>query len=142
MSKVELELKTDADVRQLVAAFEGCTLDISHWTHRAHLAVGACYARSLPPGEALDTMRTSIQRFNAVNNNPTGYNETITRLFLAKMAFDNYTGSACRSLAEEVQRLTQVCTMNWLYRYYSKSLIHSSAAKSQWVAPDLSPLDI
>ncbi len=141
MSKIELPLSCDREVAELVAAFEACSLPVESWTHRAHLAVGAYYARRLDYPAALQHMRGCIQRYNLSQNNPTGYNETITRLFLAKMISDQQAGLACENLADEIVRLAGVCNLAWLYSFYSPSLIHSDLAKKQWVPPDGQPLD-
>ncbi len=141
MSKQEPALSSDAEIKALVAAFEDCSLPIQNWTHRAHLAVGAYYARTMSRSAALTQMRSGIQRYNLSNSNPTGYSETITRLFLAKMATDIDLGQAEVELSREINRLVQVCKLDWIYSYYSKTLIHSDAAKLQWVEPDLRPLD-
>ena len=141
MKKCELPLDTDQSIADLVAAFEDRTLPIENWTHRAHLAVGASYARSMSRSDALQQLRERIQIYNLANNNPTGYNETITRLFLGKMASDIESGIACASLVAEVARLATICTVEWLYTYYSKSLLHSNMAKRQWVEPDCHAID-
>ncbi len=141
MNKCELPLETEEGIAELVAAFESGTLPIQFWTHRAHLAVGAYYARKMSRTAALHQMRERIQSYNRLHNNPTGYNETITRLFLAKMAQDIEVGIALLDLSDEVSRLATVCTMGWLYHYYTKALLHSDLAKQQWVAPDCNPID-
>ncbi len=110
-------------------------------THRAHLAVGAFYTRSMSLPAALVKMRHHIQQYNLLNNNPAGYSETITRLFLARMTTDLRAGVACRSLPDEIDRLAQHCNLGWLYENYSKELIHSPLAKREWVSPDLQQID-
>lgn len=139
--KQEPALSSHTEIQLLVKAFETCTLPIENWTHRAHLAVGAYYAHMFSREEALLQMRVGIQRYNLRNNNPTGYNETITRLFLARMATDIELGLSKTTLSEEISRLVDVCKLEWIYSFYSKALIHSDKAKQFWVEPDLRPLD-
>ena len=141
MSKAEPNLRNDSEIQALVIAFEDCTLPINNWTHRAHLAVGAYYAKTHSRADAMVKMRAGIQQYNLSNHNPTGYNETITRLFLAKMATEIELGNSADTLAGEIDRLVDVCKLAWIYRFYSPVLIHSDRAKAEWVEPDIQPLD-
>jgi hypothetical protein len=74
------------DIPGLVTAFEGCTLPKTRWTHSAHLTVAHHYLWHHSREEATRRMRGSIQRYNASQDNPTGYHETITLGWLAILA--------------------------------------------------------
>lgn len=139
--KEELPLATVAEIAETVAAFENCILPHRHWTHRAHLCVAVTYLRQMPFDQALTRLRANINTYNRQCGDPDGYNETITVLFLRRIHADMQCGASRNSLPEEISRLFAACSVDWLYRYYSKALIWSDTAKAGWIKPDLEPLD-
>lgn len=141
VTKEELPLATDKEIASVVSRFEKCTLPYKHWTHRAHLCVAVSYLRKLPFKEAHARMRQNINRYNKACGDPAGYNETITVLFLKKIAHDMANETNFPGLHQEISRLAEAWSVEWLYRYYSKELIWSEAAKSAWTKPDVAPLD-
>ena len=140
-AKVELPLTETGEIAEKVRQFERCSLPYQHWTHRAHLAVAVTYLREMPYDAALETLRTNINRYNNTCGDPRGYNETITILFLKRLDADMTAGRNLASLPEEIARLADAYSVDWLYRYYSKTLIWSNEAKTAWITPDLRPLD-
>ena len=78
-------LDDPAEIPRLVAAFKACTLPGAEWTHRAHLTVALWYVSHLPYPEALETIRTGIQRYNlsrgVLTTETSGYHETLTRFY-------------------------------------------------------------
>lgn len=133
--KIDLPFVNDREIETLVHEFEACTWPYERWTHRAHLAVGACYARRYAYDEALSRLRENINRYNQA----CGHHETITVVFLRKI-FASLQDDH-RQLTELVAELAASCTWEWLYGYYSRDRIQSVAAKSAWLEPDLRPLD-
>jgi len=139
--KEELPLSSDAQIADVVHQFEAHTLPYANWTHRAHLAVAVLYSRSLSFDEALSRMRDNINSYNRVCGDPSGYNETVTILFLRKIYSEIRAGNNCQSLYEEVERLAKLCTVQWLYTYYTRDTIWSESAKTSWIGPDVIELD-
>lgn len=140
-AKIDERLSSDDSIQSLVVRFEACTWPLDRWTHRAHLAVGLSYARSMSFDEALDQLRNRISLYNQACGDPSGYNETVTRLFLRKITSTCCRTEDIRPAHVIVEDLVSTCTVTWLYRYYSKERIWSPEAKATWVAPDLQPLD-
>jgi len=140
--KVELPFLTDAEIEAAFAQFEALTLPYHHWTHRAHLAVALVYARHYPLAEAITRVREGIQRYNAISGGPPdGYNETITVLFMRKVHAEANGPAAHPALADELSRLTTLCTLDWACSYFSRDRLLSADAKQQWLEPDLRVLD-
>lgn len=138
--KVDVSFSSDDEIADLVLQFEAGTWPYERWTHRAHLAVGLSYLRALPFDEALARIRQQIQKYNQLCGDPNGYHETITVLFLRKIAAaqaSNHDLPLHRLTAE----LADQCAMDWIYRYYSRSRIWSPEAKRAWVEPDVTSLD-
>jgi len=139
--KLELPLATEAEIIDSVAAFEACTLPYVHWTHRAHLAVAVRYVRTMPHEAALERLRERIGAYNTCCGDPTGYNETVTRLYLMRLRHDADHGIAEPNLAAELRRASAAYGVSWLYEHYSKDRIWSSEAARGWIEPDRKPLD-
>jgi hypothetical protein len=139
--KVELPLASQADIAELAEKYEACSLPYKNWTHRAHLALALFYLKKLPLQEATDRIRNSIKVYNAKCGDGIGYNETITVLFMKKIFYELQQPQTCSKIEDELIRLLNVCTVEWLYNYYSKELIWSDQAKQEWVEPDIKALD-
>ena len=103
--KEELPLKEDAEIEQLVGAFESLSLPRANWTHRAHLAVGVYYLRHRGLEGALQQMRERIKAYNLACGDPDGYSETITTTYLQKIAADFSSDARALTMAEQVARL-------------------------------------
>jgi AcrR family transcriptional regulator len=140
-SSTDLLLDSDDAVREMVVAFEGGTLPCERWTHRAHVGVAVSYLRQLPFEAALDRMRRHIGLYNEGCGHPDGYHETITVLFLRRIARSLRDDTDEEGLARTVAGLAAAYDMNWPLAYYSKSQLWSAAARRGWVEPDLRPLD-
>ena len=139
--KPDLPLASEAEIVELVEAFETGTLPYVHWTHRAHLAVAIRYVRTMSFEKALDRIRDRIGAYNDCCGDPAGYNETITRLYLMRLRQDADQGIAEADMAAELRRACARYGLDWLYQHYSKSRIWSSEAAAGWIEPDRSPLD-
>lgn len=141
VQKIELPLDSEASLDDLVVAFESCSLPCHHWTHRAHLAVAVIYVRRWSFDDALARTRDRIHAYNRNCGNSTGYNETVTRLYLMRLHYDFGHGIASEDSADELARATESYGVDWLYRYYSKARVWSAEAAEGWVSPDLNPVD-
>jgi hypothetical protein len=110
--KQELPLEDDADIEQLVQAFEALSLPRANWTHRAHLAVGVHYVRHRGLAVALQRMRERIQAYNLACGDPDGYSETITATYLVSIAADISHDELTVTMAEQVARLERRPPLN------------------------------
>ena len=115
------------------------------WTHAAHLAVGLWHASRYRREEALVRLRAGITRLNESNrvvNSATGrYHETVTRAYVDLLA-DFASRHADKTEAERVTALLEdpLSDKKALFRFYSRPVLESSAARLDWVEPDLAPL--
>lgn len=141
VEKVELPLDSDREIESVVRQFELCRLPYKHWTHRAHLTVAVYYLRRYSCSEALARVRTNINTYNRKRGDPAGYNETVTVMFMRKLASEIRCGRACESMHDEVARVAKLCDSSWLFRYFSRERIFSAEAKEKWVSPDLADID-
>lgn len=133
--KIDVPFATDAEVEEMVAAFEACRWPYPRWTHRAHIGVAAVYLTRHPFDDALTRTRHHINLYNRTCGDPDGYHETLTVLFLRRIAAELRIRGE-RSLAEVVNDLTAECDMKWPLRFYSPERLSSAEAKAVWVEPD------
>jgi hypothetical protein len=137
--KIDLPFANDADLTEMVRQFEDCNWPYERWTHRAHLGVAVHYLRRFPYDEALECTRSRIQAYNRTCGDPNGYHETITVLFLRRVAgfLREWKGSDSAA----VNAMAGTFDMSWPLRYYSAERLWSEAAKRAWLEPVLQPLD-
>jgi hypothetical protein len=138
--KIDAPFADDAEVADMVARFEACTWPYPRWTHRAHLGVALAYLRDLSFDEALARARHHIPLYNRTCGDPDGYHDTITMLFMRRVARYLKAHPTC-SLADAVEELAVECDIRWPLRYYSPELLWSAEARAGWVEPDVRPLD-
>ena len=139
--KLDLPFPTDDSLAELVEKFEACTWPYERWTHRAHLGVGTWYLSRMSHDEALLRIRHHIQLYNRTVGDPTGYHETITRLFLRRIARKLKERNDATSLPQIVDELHRDCDMAWILRYYSSARVWSPEARREWMEPDVRELD-
>jgi hypothetical protein len=123
-----------------VRKFEQCEFSPQEFHHLDHLTVIACYLEELPVRAALARMRAALKKFTAYHN-AKGYNETITRFWIAKVAQIMATQPDEHSLPELAERVHAVLgNKELLFQYYSRERAMSEEAKARWIEPDLKEL--
>jgi hypothetical protein len=132
----------------LAARFTACTLPKEHWTHVAHLSVGAWHVDRYGAQAALGMLRTGIRRLNdshgVANSSTSGYHETITIAYV--QLIDAFLASFPDPTPLDMRVATLVegplADKALLLRFWSRDLLMSAAARSEWVPPDLAPLTL
>ena len=133
--------KNDAEVSELVRAFETCEIHPAEFKHYQHLAVALWYLKHAPVEEAGEKMRFGIQRL-ATAYGKTGYHETITLFWLKVVGNFAATEPADAPLFELANRLAnRHGNKNLIADYYSEARIASAEAKNGWIEPDLKALE-
>jgi hypothetical protein len=123
----------DAEILTLVRKLEECEFASSEFHHRDHLAVCVAYLYASGFPAALDSMRTSLQRFIG-HHGLKGYHETITRFWMEQVA-QRLDRSQC--LCEAVRQIqAQLGDKDLVYRYFSREALSSPKAKEGWIEPD------
>jgi hypothetical protein len=142
----------DDEVAALVAAFEAATMPAAEFTHVAHIAVAVSYLAELRPDQALQRMREKIRAFAAHHGVSNLYHETLTVFWLRLLDHVARTYDVDPSRRSKVakadlplwQRINSIVA-RWgtsapVQAHYSRELITSKAARSDWIPPDLLPL--
>ena len=131
------EFCSDAEVRELVAAFEAAEIAPSQFTHAAHMATALWYLADSPAlGVASERMRAALLRFTA-HHGVNVYHETLTTFWMRLL--DHLAANQYRDLP--LWRRINLIVTRWggsgaVETHYSPELIHSRLAREQWVPPD------
>ena len=137
---------TGAELDDLAARFEAAAIPRAAWTHQAHLHVAAWYVERFGPTEALAHLRTGIRRLSDVHRRcdmqTSGYHETVTAAYVRLVSTFLARCPATMSFADRVGALlaSPVAGKQALLRHYSRAVLLSPRARTEWVAPDRAPL--
>lgn len=134
------------DIAALAEGLVGRTLPKERWTHAAHLAATLRLVRTRDAGLERD-LPGIIQTYNVavggVNDDTSGYHETITQAYLAAIRAFVAALPPGTDDAEAVARLlaSPMGDKGWPLTYWSRARLFSVAARRGWVEPDLRPLE-
>ncbi|MGH9942721.1 MAG: hypothetical protein ACRD9R_10255 [Pyrinomonadaceae bacterium] len=140
-SSIHVPYRDERDIETVVRRFEACDFAPTEFTHGAHLTVALWYLARLPSEAAAGRMREGLRRFLAHHGLATGYHETIT-LFWLKLVRRFLDGQADgRALTDITNEMLATCSdSKLLFEYYSRELVQSERAVSEWIEPDLKSL--
>lgn len=134
-------LSSETALRTIGESFCAGTIERSEWTHQAHIAA-AVYLIALRPDiqpelEMPRMIRTLNEKHGVANTTVGGYHHTITIAYLSAIrAFMlEHRGSPPHVIVNKAMD-TPFRTLDWLLDYWSKELLFSPRARSEWVKPD------
>jgi hypothetical protein len=133
--------KSEQELKEIVRGFETCTTPATDFPHMSHLVLATWYLNGSAVPVALDKMRASILAFLKHYGINGKYNETITLFWMivVKNFLDTLPGEL--TLLERTNAvIEELNDSNLMFEYYSKDLLWSDKAMSEWVDPDLKPL--
>jgi hypothetical protein len=135
----------DDDVARVGNGFLDRTLPRAEWTHAAHFAATLWLMRHRPDIALDREMAALIRAFNeakgGVNDDTTGYHETITQASLraARPFLDANPDVPLFQVVAALLR-TELGNPNWLLQYWSRGRLMSVDARRTWLEPDRKPL--
>jgi hypothetical protein len=139
-------LGSDSAILAIVAAFRARTLPFADWSHQAHLATGLWHVATHGEAQARDLLREGIKAYNLaggrVNDAMRGYHETVTMYFVWSAARFLEAGAPA-DLAGRVNAYVAgpFGAKDGVFRFWTRELLLSPAARLAWVEPDIRPLD-
>jgi hypothetical protein len=137
-------MSNGATDEMFLRAFEDCTLPFEQWKHRAHIKVAYLYLRQLSYAQAIDKIRTNIQRYNAATNTPEllerGYHETMTQAWMQLVYCTLCEYGPAANADEFLDAQEHLLNRKALRFFYSRDQLISWRAKAEFVEPDLAPL--
>ncbi|MFT4252257.1 MAG: hypothetical protein QM608_07220 [Caulobacter sp.] len=136
---------TAEDVARLAERLLDRSLPKEEWTHAAHLTATLRLVRTRD--EALERdlpgiIRAYNEAVGGVNDDTSGYHETITQAYLAAIrafAADLPAGTGDAEAAA-LLLATPLGDKAWPLEFWSRERLFSVAARHGWVDPDLAPL--
>ena len=135
-----MHFRDEAEIGELVWAFETCEIHPAEFKHYQHLAVALWYLKHHPYEAASEKMRGGIQRLAAAYGK-SGYHETITVFWLRTVHSFLMQANPRASIFELANELaSEYGHKNVMSEYYSEEILASVKAKDEWVEPDLNAL--
>jgi len=135
-----------AEIARLAERLLDRSLPKEEWTHAAHLTATLRLVRIRDAGLERDLpgiIRAYNEAVGGVNDDTSGYHETITQAYLAAIRAFAAALPAGTDDAEAAARLlaTPLGDKAWPLGFWSRERLFSVAARRGWVEPDLAPLD-
>ncbi|PVM87248.1 hypothetical protein [Caulobacter radicis] len=134
------------DVARLAERLLDRSLPKAEWTHAAHLSATLRLVRIRDEGLERDLpgiIRAYNEAVGGVNDDTSGYHETITQAYLA--AIRGFVAALPADLddGEAAARLlaTPLGDRAWPLAFWSRERLFSIAARRGWMEPDLAPLE-
>jgi len=134
------------DLDLLASRFQSCTISKPEWTHQAHLRVGAWHVHRFGADEAIRLLRTGIRCLNDSHGTPNsesrGYHETITIAYvrlIARFLSSMPAGVLFEKALEQLME-SELAGQDFLLGFYTRPLLMSVRARTEWVEPDIAPL--
>lgn len=137
---------TDAEIGELAEAFIACTLPKARWTHEAHFATAFWLILRRPDIAPERDMPDLIRRYNAsvggVNDDHSGYHETITQasLAMARRLLATLPADATPAAALDALMASRLGDKKWRFGHWSRETLMAPPARRGWINPDLRPL--
>ena len=134
----------EKEIYALFASFEDATVSRDEWKHAEHLVVALCYLENHDLETATALMRVGIlnlleRGFGVDLSQEMPYHETIT-VFWMRTAYAFSLMHKELSMLEKANSLCEMFDKDYPLRFYSRELLFSDRARSEFVGPDLSPL--
>ena len=132
----------------LAARFQECAVPAKEWTHAAHLVVGLWHVDRYGRADALGRLRNGIRRLNeshgGVNSTTNGYHETITAAYVQLLSqyLDRYHTDMALEMRAFDLLAGPLAARDILFTFYSRDRLMSTAARVDWLEPDLAPIDV
>jgi len=134
------------ELNKLIMDFEQQVISPERWHHREHLLVATWYLINFDFEIALGKIRNGIQKLNAANGTlqtpNSGYHESITTFLAYKIKQRLVSFPEHFSIYEKIDVIEDEFKdfKKIVLEFYSRELINSWVARTQWVKPDLKPL--
>jgi hypothetical protein len=137
---------TDTQVADLTRRLLDHSLPKDQWTHAAHLSATLRLVRTRNEGLERDMpgiIRSYNEAVGGVNDDTSGYHETITQAYLAAIRAFVATLPAGLGDGEACARLlaTPMGDKAWPLGFWSRERLFSVAARRGWAEPDLRSLE-
>lgn len=133
--------QTDAQILEIVRAFETARIKREDWRHAEHLTVACYYALHHDYETAHGKMRGGIfsllDAFGVDLSKEMPYHETLT-VFWLRMIFDALKNQSAPSLTVFTNQILEIGGDKELpLKFYRRETLFSEKARQEYIAPDL-----
>ena len=123
---------------EFLKRFEDCTLEEFH--HPDHIRVAWIYLRTFGYRRGSEKIKAGIRHFASSKNANTLYHETITEFWI-RLVQHVITGDVpCETFEDLLSSFPPLAESKSIYSHYTKHMLMSDAARSEWLAPDILPM--
>lgn len=140
----ETSVATLSDDDRFIADFESGRWPLDQWRHREHIKVAYLYLCKYPFETAMSWMRERIKAYNAAHHVPDlptrGYHETMTQVWMQLIYVTICEYGRAETADLFYDQNPQLAEKRVLRLFYSRDLLMSPRAKTEFVEPDLAPL--
>jgi hypothetical protein len=128
------------DVKELVSRLEALTLTKDDFHHRQHLEVAFWYLQSKGSKAGSNAIVRAIGAFTTHLGHASKFHATITLCWVRLVAAGMAEEKPCTTPDELIARHPALLDKHLPLRFYSKEVLFSDKARTQWVEPDIEPL--
>lgn len=118
-------------------AFLDGSLPPQQFHHREHLRLTWCLVRRLDAAAATSAVATGIQRYATHHGQAAKYHETLTRFWVRIVAHQMATRPDITEFDAFVAAFPHLLDKQLPARHWRRETMDSTAARTQWVEPDL-----
>ena len=135
----------EKEIYALLNSFEEATIARDKWKHAEHLVVALCYLERHDLEAATDKMRSGIlhlleKGYGLDLTKEMPYHETIT-VFWMRTAYAFALMHKELTFVEKVNKLCRMFDKDHPLKFYSRELLFSDRARSEYVGPDLASFE-
>jgi hypothetical protein len=130
----EIALMSDDE---LLRAFEECAIPASNFHHREHLRMTWLYLRRDGLAAGGHNMADGIRRLSRSHGHADRYHETITRFWIHVVFLGMHEGPEASTSDDFVDQHPHILDKHLMGAHYSTAALHSHAARTDFVEPDL-----
>jgi hypothetical protein len=136
--------RSEAELADILRKFEDATIGRDDWKHAEHMVVALFYLRDLDLEAATDKMRSGIlnllvRGFEVDLEKEMPYHQTIT-IFWMRLVSTYLARTNDGSLLDKANELAALYDKDYPMEFYSRELLFSDRARSEYVEPDLKKL--
>jgi hypothetical protein len=139
-----MKYKTEQEIDNVIEQFEAGTIDREAWGHPEHLIVAYRYSQGADFETAYQRMKAGIfnllKAFEVDLTKAMPYHETMT-VFWLRVVFSFANTPSDESLVERTHKMIKKFDKHYPGKFYSKELLLSNKARSEFVEPDLESFD-
>lgn len=128
------------DDDEFVRAFESCELAGESFHHADHVRLTWIYVRQFGEQPATERVLAGIRRFATHNGSPQKFHYTQTCAWIRLIAAAQRKSPDAATFVEFIAAHPDLLDANVLARYYSKEVLDSPAARTDWAEPDINSL--